>query len=156
MNWSALAELIAGQTGTAAEIAEWCNEAAVWQRSPHYVSYRTILWALQGDVATRTARLEAIRAAVEATMPTIHAMLMGFGGTDGSAGGLNVADEGTRAYLASLATEAGGNLLATEEAAALCGLGLETITRATAAGLPMVLAGDVARLTVTPESPEGE
>jgi hypothetical protein len=121
-------------------VAQWCNAPSLSKREPHYVSYRTILWVIQSPV-----RLEAIRAAIEASMPTVHAILLAIGSTDGTAGGLDLTQEATRTYIQSLVGDGTGATLTQAEADALCSLGVRMISPAESAGLPPVLEDDVTR-----------
>ncbi len=108
MNAQGIWNLIKNEPYASMNDADCCaavNASTVDVRGDFYINYRTIL-----DVVNATARFEAIRARVQAAWPTVHSMLLGFGPNDGTAGGINVANELTRSNIQAIVGPGDDNL----------------------------------------------
>lgn len=112
------------------------NAATVTRRRPYYPSARTLL-AVIGPTKT-----EGLMGYLRANLPTVHAILLQPGAVDGSAGGLDVSLDTTRAFLDQFVA---GQLLTQEEADAIKALADETVPlRETLGWGRNVWAGEVA------------
>jgi hypothetical protein len=99
------------------------------EREPFYPSYRTLLSVLKDPI-----RLEQIRTVIESTMPTVHAMLLAVGNTNGTAGGLNLQEPKVREYFQQMVGEGEGKFTAAE-ANEICSLGVKRVNRTYQLGL---------------------
>jgi hypothetical protein len=95
-----------------ADAAAKLSTAVVTAR-PYYVSYRTL-------AAMDLVAADAVMGALQASHPNLAALLMQAGSTDGSAGGVDVSLDSTRAMVDQFAT---GGIITADQATAIKAMG---------------------------------
>jgi len=124
-----LKTIIAGMTGTDAEIATALNSPTIEVPQPFYVSYRTLLGMFP------IPRVEAMRIIIAAMSPTTDEIM-----AIPDAGGIDVSMEITRQTLRAMVP----GVLTQLECDAVLALGVRMVSPLQAAGLPAYQEGDIA------------